>query len=272
LGFTLHDSAQPTLEEFAAYHLRDVIFNLDMLTIARTTKLMPETEKLKAEDEGASDERLRDNRAQMETEFHGGANADDLEPESESYGERTEPVHTFDVKELSSMLTRQSEVAAGKKKGRKKHTDVQMKVFDDRFHDALNTPVRQSPVKLYEVQLAYTNAQAQAAALKTQDAILQQLRAEQPDIDAAGADPKDFVEAAVLHNLRKQNATRQWIDLDDALRGPAHVAKTLIRRCQEKRSEPNKPYRLNAEQLACVALYVAKLEHGFAKRPDPSQP
>ena len=147
-----------------------------------------------------------------------------------------------------------------------------MKLFDDLFHDALSEPLRVRPMKLYDVQLAYTEPQAQDAALDTQRAILKQLRAERPDLASSDANPNDFVEEAVLCNLEKENATREWIDLQDALQGPAHVAKILIRRCQEKRSQPNKPYRLNAEQLACVALYVRKLEHSFERRPDPSQP
>ena len=85
-----------------------------------------------------------------------------------------------------------------------------------------------------------TEPQAQHAALDTQRAILKQLRAERPDLASSDANPNDFVEEAVLCNLEKESATREWIDLQDALQGPAHVAKVLIRRCQEKRSQPNK--------------------------------
>ena len=56
LGHALHHPAQLTLAEFAAFHLRDVIFNLDMLSVARTAKLTPPTQKLKAEDEGEREE------------------------------------------------------------------------------------------------------------------------------------------------------------------------------------------------------------------------
>ena len=51
LGHVLHHHTQLSLAEFDAFHLRDVISNLDMLTIARTAKLTPPTEKLKADDE-----------------------------------------------------------------------------------------------------------------------------------------------------------------------------------------------------------------------------
>ena len=39
LGLTMHHPTQISLAMFAAYRLRDKIFNLDMLSIARTTKL-----------------------------------------------------------------------------------------------------------------------------------------------------------------------------------------------------------------------------------------
>ena len=41
------------------------------------------------------------------------------------------------------------------------------------------------------------------------------------------------ITGAVLHNLQKQQPEFEWIELADALRGPAHVARMLIRRCQE---------------------------------------
>jgi hypothetical protein len=63
-----------------------------------------------------------------------------------------------------------------------------------------------------------------------------------------------------------------WIVLADALKGPAHVAKMLILKLQDNRSKPGKPYKLNEEQLQCIALYVAALSKGFGRRPDPAKP
>ena len=149
-----------------------------------------------------------------------------------------------------------------------------MKIFDDLFHEALNTPVQQNNVKLQDVQLGYTHPQALSAALQIQDEILKQMRNNQPDIHSTTTDDdtQDFIKTAVLHNLQHPEQKREWITLDEALQGPTHVAKLLIERCQAKRSKPNKPYKLNEEQLECVALYVEALEKGFSKRPDPGQP
>ena len=84
--------------------------------------------------------------------------------------------------------------------------------------------------------------------------------------------PEDDVGKAVLHNLQLGCRSAEWIDLDEALKGPIHVANMRIKQLQDKRAKPGKPYKLNAEQLECVALYVAAFEKGFAKRPDPAQP
>ena len=62
---------------------------------------------------------------------------------------------------------------------------------------------------------------------------------------------------AVLHNLQFRSRTAEWIDLETALKGPAYVAKVLIKKLQDDRSKPGKRYKVNAEQLECTALLVA---------------
>ena len=53
----MHHAAQLSLAEFAAFQTRDAIFNLDMLTIARTTKLTPpDSDEAKSEDEAHREE------------------------------------------------------------------------------------------------------------------------------------------------------------------------------------------------------------------------
>ena len=77
----------------------------------------------------------------------------------------------------------------------------------------------------------------------------------------------------MLHNLRQlQDPGRNLVDLPDALRGPAHVAKLILRRAEDKASTPAKPFRYNNEHLECIAAMVAKLEPAFAEREDPSKP
>ena len=80
--------------------------------------------------------------------------------------------------------------------------------------------------------------------------------------------PEDDVMKEVLHNL--QLGSRSAVA--DALKGPAHIAKMLILKLQDNRSKPGKPYKLNEEQLQCIALYVAALSKGFERRPNPAEP
>ena len=85
-------------------------------------------------------------------------------------------------------------------------------------------------------------------------------------------DPETDIGKAVLHNLQLKSRTAEWIDLEAALKGPAHVAKLLIKKLQVDRSKPGKPYKVNAEPLECTALFVAALDKAFEKRPDASKP
>ena len=87
-----------------------------------------------------------------------------------------------------------------------------MKLFDDRFHAVLHEPVRPSNVKLFEEQLAYSQPQAQTAALQMQDEILKRPREQQEDRAAANdlddMSQEGFLAQAVLHNLRNAEGKR----------------------------------------------------------------
>ena len=120
----------------------------------------------------------------------------------------------------------------------------------------------QSNVKLLDEQLSYSLPQAQTAALQMQEEV--RLR-QQHDRDEDGNAEKEVVEnlflaTAMMHNIAAENRDREWIPLADSLFGLAHAARLLIRKVQERRSTPERPYTLNVEQLECVALFVSALE------------
>ena len=146
-----------------------------------------------------------------------------------------------------------------------------MKSFGGCFHTVLNTPVRASTVKLQKAQPSYAQPHSIAGALLHQDAIVKEMKTAyaggEPEIN-----PETDIGRAVLQNLQPRNRTAEWTDLATALKGPAHVAKALIKKLQDDRSTPGKPYRLNAEQLECTALFVEALDNAFAKRADPAKP
>ena len=90
-----------------------------MLTIARTAKLTPPTQKLKTEDEKdtveAEKEAALNSLSEMAGEL-GGVDEDMGIEEEEISVERTIALHNFSTVELKEMLCRVREVAEGKKK------------------------------------------------------------------------------------------------------------------------------------------------------------
>ena len=230
-----------------------------MIAIARTTKLTA-TSKEKAEDETM--EPVNVPGSLVEIEFHGGEQTD--EPENDDVGAGTwRPEVSFSHDRLTAILCRHSEVASASKKGRKNAAVKQMKIFDDCFHTVLNTPVRASHAKPQKTQLSY--AQSHSYAFLHQDAILKEMRTVQIGNETEINQETD-IGAAVLHNLQQRSRTAEWIELETALKGPAYVAKLLIRKRQDDRSKLGRPYRLNAEQLECTALFVAALGTPFCKK------
>ena len=273
LDASMYHEHQLTVAEYSGYHLRSVIQQLDGLTIARTTKLTTGT-KEHAEDEVLEAPTEAPNT--VATEFHGGEGVDPDEPEDElvDAAERSSPLFgAMSVEKLSGILARHKEVEATTQSGRKSQEHKQMKAFDDHFRAVLRRPAPSNDVKLADEQRSYGSWPSVAAALDHQDAIMKHMKCAATSQSGAPIDDADpTVLDAVLHNLQQRQSECVWIDLTDALRGPAHVAQMLIRRCHERRSTPARPYRLNEEQLQCIALYVARLEQAFHERPDPSQP
>ena len=208
--------------------------------------------------------------ANIESEFYGGEQLND--PEDEDLVVAWRPKHFLEHNKLVNILTRTAEITAAGRKGRRKAADVQMKMFDDRFHTELNTPVPPNSVNLQEKQLSYVRAQSVDNALQYQDAVLKLMKAVQIDGKSISQDTDDVIEQIVLHNLSTEQRFAEWIELPDTLKGPSHVARMLIKKLQDTRSKPGKQYRLNAEQLECTALYVAALEKPFAQRPDKAKP
>ena len=276
MGHSIHHPHQLSLAQFSAYHLRQILYNLDMLTIARTTKLTA-TSHEKVEDE--TNEEVKTKVNAVETEFYGGEQTDEPEDEDAS-AEAWRPMFTVSDDRLKAILARHAEVAAASNKGRKSASVWQMKKFDDCFHTMLNTPVRayahlshaeKALAKPQNALLTYARPHSIDAALLHQDAIVKEMKVVQTGGEAE-SNPESEIGKAVLHNLQPRSRSAEWFDLESVLKGPAHVARILIKKVQDERSHSGKPYRLNVEQLECTALFVAALEEAFAKRPDASKP
>ena len=111
-----------------------------------------------------------------------------------------------------------------------------------------------------------------------QEAVLQNMRAQKEDLHAM-ADTGNLEAAAAIANCNQQKRQFTIVNLSDALRGPAHVATLLVHECQTRRTAAARllaveasPYRLNAEQLQVVAIYVRALDQGFTCREIKEEP
>ena len=108
IGKTIHHQHQMSLAQFSAYHLRDIIYHLDMLAIARTTKLTA-TSKEKVEDETL--EHVNVSGPAVVTEFYGGEQTE--QPEDEDVdAESWRPRFSLGHDRLTAILSRHSEIAA----------------------------------------------------------------------------------------------------------------------------------------------------------------
>ena len=191
---------------------------------------------------------------------------------------------------MIGILAREDEIAtAVRQKGRKSAAVKQMKAFDDCFHEVLNKPVQACKcamcsgaenmqvatsgcqAKPQKTPFLYAQPHAVEIALLHQEAILKEMKKVENGREA-DVDLETEIGKAVKHNLEPKDRAAEWIDLENALKGPAHVARMLIKEFQDRKSKPGKLYRLNEEQLECTALFVDRLERGFQKRTDSSQP
>ena len=147
----LHE-AQLTVAEYSAYHLRNVVTHLDGLTIARSTKLTGD-DTADADDEQL--EEVPETSRAMETEFHGGECDDPGEAEDEvvAVEERSSPSFgALCVQHWSLRLSRQSELEAAQRPGRKREEMKQMKAVHDIFHSELESLSPQNGANLRKLQ------------------------------------------------------------------------------------------------------------------------
>ena len=108
MGNNIHHPHQLSLAQFSAHHLREIIYNLDMLAIARSTKLTT-TSNLKVEDETC--EHVQSAAIGVETEFYGGEKID--EPENDDVcADSWRPMYEPSLERLTAILCRHSEVAS----------------------------------------------------------------------------------------------------------------------------------------------------------------
>ena len=111
-----------------------------------------------------------------------------------------------------------------------------------------------------------------------QESVLRNMRT-QNDNPHEIAEIGNLEAVTAIANCNQQKRQCTLVNLSDALRGPAHVATLLVHECQTRRTAAARllapdasPYRLNAEQLQVLAIYVRALEEGFTCRKKTEEP
>ena len=115
LGYDMNHPDQMHLAEFCAWHLSQVLGNVEMLAIAHTTQIVKK-DGSPVEDEHAEAEAA----SRFTTEFYGGEGQDveDAVMEELPDSDLAKPQEWFNRLELLSILVREEEVAAAKNNGR----------------------------------------------------------------------------------------------------------------------------------------------------------
>ena len=264
---------QLTLAEFSALRTRRLVQNLDMMAIARTVELTAKANEGKAEDETDDEDNARKVKSRIESEFMGGEH--DIE-EDEPFDEEgpKKAFYRITIETATSLLRRDDEIEAANKKGRHREVDMQMKAFADKFGANLAATLPSISQQHVDADPRFlgTDKRQAVAALAHQRAVRNDMKKEQEDLRSSvdTPDKEGELEArlAALENLHfeEARATCVTIPLPEILKGPKHVAETIM---VEQRKHDR---ALNDEQLLLFALWVFILQEAFVRRPNPEEP
>ena len=177
----------------------------------------------------------------------------------------------MNLETATCILRRDMEIEAANKKGRHRDTDMQMKMFADKFHDILSSslPVLALNHKDKVLGLLGTNRKQ---AIAHQRAVRTAMKKDQDDLRSSVAKPdtSDNLEVfvAALENLQifESVAAHVIISLPACMQGPRHVAEVIM---ENERKEGR---ILNEEQKLLYALWTDALQQAFERRPDPETP
>ena len=171
------------------------------------------------------------------------------------------------------ILRRDEEIAAAKKPGRHRDSDLQMKAFAARFGDRLSALLPALPTA-ETFESSHLLGGDATVALAHQQAVRSAMRTEQQDLktNIQNAEDGKSLQAmlAALENLRQHDAeaTCTIQELPDLMRGPKHVAERIMR--EQACHDP--PHVLNDEQMTLYALWVDAMQQAFTRRSNPEEP
>ena len=259
---------QLSLEDFLAIKANEMNTHLDFQNIARKKPLQIQKQQ-RIEDEEVEEDVLR-KADKREVEFYGGGDQEEMEDEDWEHGDVQYTCRengNFTEDECRSLLCREMEVERAGKPGRHSERDVQMQGFVRTFAEELHMtlPVPTAITGDFNKTNVSVDVAAQAGAAK--DLRQKESRGSEQDVTAA-LDSLPLLEALQRLNELSENRRDEGtgaseecalVKVEDAWKGPAHVAAMLLKQIGT----------LNDEQVDIVALVVAAMQRVFDGRANP---
>ena len=251
------------LAEFAALETEKVNRNMDMDILVRKKPFRDEDQGGFLNDVDSDDDACKE-RNPICSEMLGGTGEDDCDVIEDTEGDTTirrQAVIRLSLDECKAMLRRDKELERANAPGRHKEAHMQMKGYEQAFGSVLQLPLPAIPMQR-PAQLAASLPFHAAADF--QRAVAKEMQTQQQSRDNS---PQDMAEPSIEHILqlhgRNQDKDKEacvMVPLDDALKGPGHVAWKLI---QDIKNDATNDFEFNEEQILVIALCTWPLEQAW---------
>ena len=211
-----------------------------------------------------SDDEANKHRNSIYSECIGGCGEDSCEEQDDLEGDpgvrRLALVH-LSFEECKALLRRDKELLRASAPGRHKDADVQMQGYARAFGSVLRLSLPDLPMERRSHLAASLPIHVAA---NFQRAVAKELRVQEQSRDTRlGDDAEPSVEDIIelqLRNQAKDDEACVIVPLEDALKGPGHVAWKLIQDCK---SDSTDAVEFNAEQILVIALCIWPLEQAW---------
>ena len=198
------------------------------------------------------------------SEVLGGGGEDDYDIHEDIDGDPTVRRQAFvqlSLDECRAMLRRDREIERANAPGRHKEADTQMKGYMQAFGGVLELALPEVPTQ-GRSQLAASLPLHSAADF--QRAVAKEMRAQQATLENS-ADANTEPSLRELLDLHTRNEAKEEdacvvVPLEDALKGPGHVAWKLI---QDAKNQSADSFAFNDEQILLIALCTWPLEQAW---------
>ena len=198
------------------------------------------------------------------SEFLGGAGEDDCDIQEDIDGDptvRRQALLQLSLDECKAMLRRDKELERANAPGRHKEADMQMKGYVEAFGCVLQLPLPEVPTQRRSHLAAslplHSAADFQRAVAKEMPT--QQAKNENNTDTTAELSLRDLLDLQTRNQAKEEDAC-VTVPLEDALKGPGHVAWKLI---QAAKNQSTDSFAFNDEQILLIALCTWPLEQAW---------